>query len=145
MAWAKRKTPVTPVKVTDEPEEWDYFEHGELQHSRGSAVCMTCEHFTYSCTKQCITLLTCPIHQRLIQQGEHLTKRCRHWQNKRILEIVGVLKLLKNRCLSPLNLAPSDLELNQESEHERSKNKCLTQRAGSKYPALLNALLKSKK
>ena len=87
MAWAKRKPPVARVKVTDEPEEWDYFEHGELQHSRGSAVCMTCEHFTYSCTKQCVTLLTCPIHQRLIQQGEHLTKRCRQWQKKRVLEI----------------------------------------------------------
>ena len=87
MAWAKRKRAVAPVQVSDEPEEWDYFDYGELQHSRGSAVCITCEHFAYTCTKTCVTLLTCPINRKLIQQGEHLTKRCNKWQKKRVLEI----------------------------------------------------------
>ncbi len=87
MAWSKRKRAVAPVQVSDEPEEWDYFDYGELKHSRGSAVCLTCEHFNYTCTKSCVTLLTCPIHRRLIPQGEHLTKRCPLWQKKRVLEI----------------------------------------------------------
>ena len=87
MAWAKRKRAVAPVEVSDEPEEWDYFDYGELTHSRGSAVCVTCEHFSYTCTKSCVTLLTCPINRKLIQQGEHLNKRCNKWMKKRVLEI----------------------------------------------------------
>ena len=87
MAWQKRKKSVAPIPTSDEPEEWDYFDYGELHHSRGSAVCMTCEHFTYHCTKQCVTLLTCPINRKLIQQGEHLTKRYKNWQEKRLLGI----------------------------------------------------------
>ena len=60
---------------------------GELMKSRVSSICMTCEHFTYTCDKSCVTLLTCPLHQRLIPQGEHLTKRCRNWKRKRVLDI----------------------------------------------------------
>ena len=72
---------------SENPEEWDYFTDLELMKSRGSSICMTCEHFTYACDKSCVTLLTCPLHQRLIPQGEHLTKRCRNWQRKRVLDI----------------------------------------------------------
>ena len=87
MAWEKRKRSVAPIPTSEEPEEWDYFDYGELQNSKGSAVCMTCEHLTYCSTKSCVTLLTCPIHRKLIQQGEHLTKRCKNWRKKRVLEI----------------------------------------------------------
>ena len=87
MAWKKTKRSITPLQTSEEQEEWDYFDYGELQDSRGNTICMTCEHFTYACTKSCITLLTCPIHRKLIQQGEHLTKRCKHWQKKRGLAI----------------------------------------------------------
>ena len=40
---------------------------------------MTCQHFRYEVGRHCVTLLTCPIHQGLIPQGEHLTKRCSQW------------------------------------------------------------------
>ena len=82
MAWSKKARFLSPVEVLENPEEWDYFTDLELMKSRGSSICMTCEHFTYTCDKSCVTLLTCPLHQRLIPQGEHLTKRCRNWQQK---------------------------------------------------------------
>ena len=83
------KTPkvVAPVEALENPEEWSYFTDLELMKSRGSSICLTCEHFTYTCDKSCVTLLTCPLHQRLIPQGEHLTKRCLNWQKKRVLQI----------------------------------------------------------
>ena len=82
------KTPkvVASVEALEHPEEWSYFTDLELVKSRGSAVCLTCEHFTYTCDKSCSTLLICPLHQRLIPQGEHLTKRCLNWQKKRVLQ-----------------------------------------------------------
>jgi len=38
-------------------------------------VCITSQNFRYEFGRRCFTLLTCPIHQSLITQGEHLTKR----------------------------------------------------------------------
>ena len=78
---------IAPVNALEGPEEWDHFTDLELMKSRGSSVCLKCKHFTYTCDKSCVTLLTCPLHKRLIPQGEHLTKRCRNWQRKRVLDI----------------------------------------------------------
>ena len=78
---------IAPVDALEDPEEWDYFTDLELMKPRGSSVCLMCEYFTYTCDKSCVTLLTCPLHKRLIPQGEHLTKRCRNWQRKRVLDI----------------------------------------------------------
>ena len=60
-------------------EEWEFLEWNVLKPSRSSSVCMTCQHFRYEVGRHCVTLLTCPIHQGLIPQGEHLTKRCSQW------------------------------------------------------------------
>tara|TARA_B100000287_G_C20373495_1_gene678667 strand:+ start:55 stop:339 length:285 start_codon:yes stop_codon:yes gene_type:complete len=87
MGWSKKRKAVAPVEVLENPEDWDYFDYGELTKTKTSRVCMTCEHFTYASTKSCVTLLTCPIHQRLIPQGEHLNKRCKMWMKKRELVI----------------------------------------------------------
>ena len=87
MAWSKKARFVSPIDVLENPEEWDYFTDLELMKSRDSTICMTCEHFTYTCDKSCVTLLACPLHRRLIPQGEHLTKRCRNWQLKRVFDI----------------------------------------------------------
>ncbi len=94
MAWGTRKSSVAPIPTSEEPKEWDYFDYGELQHSKDSAVCMTCEHFTSGSTKSCVTLLTCPIHRKLIQQGEHLTKRCKNCERSVSLKLDGAQKLL---------------------------------------------------
>ena len=51
MAWSKKAKVVAPVDVLENPEEWDYFTDLELMKSRGSFVCMTCEYFTYACSK----------------------------------------------------------------------------------------------
>ena len=87
MTWSRKSRLVSPVEVLENPEEWKYFIDLELMKSRGSSICMTCEHFKYTCDNSCVTLLTCPLHQRLIPQGEHLTKRCRNWQRKRFHDI----------------------------------------------------------
>ncbi len=84
---SKKPKVVASVAALENPEEWDYFTDLELIKSRGSSVCLMCEHFTYTCEKSCVTLLTYPLHQRLIPQGEHLTKRCLDWQKKRVLQI----------------------------------------------------------
>ena len=64
-------------------EDWDYLEWDVLKPSRNSAVCITCQHFRYEVSKHCVTVLTCPIHQGLIPQGDHLTKRCSQWVARR--------------------------------------------------------------
>ena len=87
MGRIKTSKVVASVEALEHPEKWSYFTDLELVKSRGSSVCLTCEHFTYTCDKSCITLLTCPLHQRRIPQGEHLTKRCLNWQKKRVLQI----------------------------------------------------------
>ena len=61
-------------------QEWEYFDyHGELKSNR-TKICITCTHFRYSPTDQFVTILTCPFHQRLIPQGDHLIKGCRYWR-----------------------------------------------------------------
>ena len=111
MAWLKKARFVSPVEVLENPEEWDYFTDLELMKSRGSSVCITCEHFTYTCDKSCVTLLTCPLHRRLIPQGEHLTKRCRNLQRREFLIWLGLQKLLQNRFFISWNCDPDKLEM----------------------------------
>ena len=53
-------------------EEWGYLDGDVLRPARSSKVCMTCQHFRYEVGRHCVTLLTCPIHQGLIPQGEVL-------------------------------------------------------------------------
>jgi len=68
-------------------EEWDYLDADVLRPARSGAVCMTCQHFRYEVGRHCVTVLTCPIHQGLIPQGEHLTKRCDQWVARREVAI----------------------------------------------------------
>ncbi len=90
MAWSKKARFISPVEALENPEEWEYFTDLELMKSRGSYVRLTCEHFTYTCDKSCMTLLTCPLHQRLIPQGENLNQEVQKLakETKRVLEIV---------------------------------------------------------
>jgi hypothetical protein len=54
-----------------------------LRPSRSGVVCINCQQFRHEVGKHCVTQLTCPIHQGLIPQGEHLTKRCSRWVARR--------------------------------------------------------------
>ena len=74
-------------------EEWDYLDIDVLRPARSSRVCMTCQHFRYEVGRHCVTLLTCPIHQGLIPQGEHLTKRCSQWVARQEVAVGGVLRV----------------------------------------------------
>ena len=70
-----------------EQEEWGYlndWEEDQLRKKR-TKICMCCAHFRYACTVQCVTLLTCPVHQKLIPQGDHLIKGCKYWVKRREL------------------------------------------------------------
>ena len=65
-------------------QRWDYLEDEILVRKRRK-ICITCNHFRYSTTSSCVTILTCPFHQKLIPQGDHLVKGCRYWrENSRI-------------------------------------------------------------
>jgi hypothetical protein len=70
-------------------EEWDDLDWDVLQSSRTSALCITCQHFRYEVGRHCVTLLTCPIHQGLIPQGQHLTKRCSQWVARQEVKTLG--------------------------------------------------------
>jgi len=72
-------TAARPVPSGVPAEEWDYLDVDILRPARSGAFCITCQHFRYEVGNQCVTVLACPIHQGLIPQGEHLTKRCGHW------------------------------------------------------------------
>jgi len=76
-----------PVVDPVNAEEWDYLDIDVLRPARSSRVCMTCQHFRYEVGRHCVTLLTCPIHQRLIPQGEHLTRRCSRWVPRREVSV----------------------------------------------------------
>jgi len=76
-------TAARPVPSATPPEEWDYLDVDVLRPTRSGAVCITCQHFHYEVGRHCVTVLTCPIHQGLIPQGEHLTKRCSQWVARR--------------------------------------------------------------
>ena len=54
-----------PAEALGNPEEWSYFTNLELVKSQGTSVCFTCEHFTYTCDKSCVTLLNCLLHNVL--------------------------------------------------------------------------------
>ncbi|NDC49128.1 MAG: galactose oxidase [Micrococcales bacterium] len=74
---------VTASPASAPAEEWDHLDVDILRPSHSGAVCITCQHFRYEVGRHCVTLLTCPIHQGLISQGEHLSKRCAQWVARR--------------------------------------------------------------
>ena len=60
-------------------EEWGFVDERELQGWKGGCVCITCQHFAYGMDQHCHTLLGCNLRQQQLQQGEHLTKKCKLW------------------------------------------------------------------
>ncbi len=96
MTWAQKRKSIASADVIQNPEDWDYFDCGELKSTMTSRVCMTCEHFRYASTKSCVTLLTCSVYRRLIPQGAHLTKRCTNWQKKSVLDIGQCPRVARN-------------------------------------------------
>jgi hypothetical protein len=60
-------------------EEWSYVDERELQNCRCSSVCVACQRFRHGVDQHCHTLVACNIRQKLLQQGQHLTKACKLW------------------------------------------------------------------
>jgi len=60
-------------------EAWSYLDDSVLRSSRSRKVCMTCHWFRHQAGVNCIPELTCQLHQGLISQGDHLTRRCQGW------------------------------------------------------------------
>ena len=69
----------------EDPQSWDYFEFNSELKSKRTKICITCTHFRYSTTDQCVTILTCPFPQKLIPQREHLVKSCKFWRKNRTI------------------------------------------------------------
>jgi len=68
-------------------EEWLYVDDRVLKRAHNTHVCMTCQHFSYTCDNNCHTLLTCQLLRGLLPHGEHLTKRCNQWATRRAGEV----------------------------------------------------------
>ncbi len=69
-----------PQTAREEPvEEWPYLDEEVLVASHSSKVCLTCHFFRHHAGVNCTPLLTCQLHQGLLAQGEHLTRRCHGW------------------------------------------------------------------
>ncbi len=110
-----------PVVDPVNAEEWDYLDIDVLRPTRSSRVCMTCQHFRYEVGRHCVTLLTTPIHQGLIPQGEHLTRKCFQWSTiwrvavrerhslKRVL-VVPLNLLIRRHLFIFCNIYPSSFD-----------------------------------
>ena len=80
----------------EDPQAWAYFVyHSELKSKR-TKICITCPHFRYSTTDQCVTILTCPLRQKLITQREHLVKGFKFWRNDKKIFEPEAAKKIKN-------------------------------------------------
>ena len=62
--------------------EWEYIEDPTYSRSIGSHVCMTCSRFTFSSQANCVSILCCNLHRKLIFQGQHLTHSCGLYQER---------------------------------------------------------------
>ena len=60
-------------------EAWPYLDQEVLLSSRSRQVCITCHWFRHHAGVNCISLLTCQLHEGLISHGDHLTHRCTRW------------------------------------------------------------------
>ncbi len=60
-------------------EEWNYLSDYEISNKR-TKICITCRHFRNTTDAHCLTLLICPLHEKLIPEGAHLIKGCHYWQ-----------------------------------------------------------------
>ncbi|MCT0249071.1 galactose oxidase [Synechococcus sp. CS-205] len=75
-----RSSPAALASRLESPiEEWPYLDEQVLVTTRARKVCMTCHWFRHHVGANCIPLLTCQLHQCLLAQGEHLTRRCQGW------------------------------------------------------------------
>ena len=50
--------------------------------SIGSHFCMTCSKFDYSSKLSCNSILRCNWYQKIIWNGQHLTRSCEFYQSK---------------------------------------------------------------
>ena len=82
-AMSKNRTQKALTKKRYNPaEEWVYLEEDTLKQTCSASVCMTCQYFNYCCDRNCKTILTCHLHQRIIPHGDHLTSKCRFWMQR---------------------------------------------------------------
>ena len=61
-------------------EEWGHADDRMIQRSYTSEVCISCAWFTYGMDAHCHTCVGCALMQAQLEQGQHLTHRCRNWK-----------------------------------------------------------------
>ena len=62
-------------------EQCEYLKEETLTR-KCTKICITCNQFLYSTTENFATILICPIHEKLIPQGDHLLRGCEFWSSK---------------------------------------------------------------
>ncbi len=68
----------------NERDQWDYLKEETLTRKR-KKIFITCNHFSYSRNVDFANVLICPIHEKLIPQGDHLIKGCKCWRENRTI------------------------------------------------------------
>ena len=61
-------------------EEWGHADDRVIQRSYTAEVCISCAWFTYGMDAHCHTCVGCALMQAQLEQGQHLTHRCRNWK-----------------------------------------------------------------
>jgi len=67
------------ARLEAQVDEWPYLNEEVLLKSRSRKVCMICHWLRHHAGVNCISVLTCQLHQGLITYWEHLTSRCQGW------------------------------------------------------------------
>ena len=68
----------------NEREQWDYLKEETLTRKR-KKISITFNHFRYSMKVDFATILSCPIHEKIIPQCDHLIKGCKCWRENRTI------------------------------------------------------------
>ncbi len=61
-------------------EEWGHADDSVIQRSCTAEACISCAWFTYGMDAHCRTCVGCALMQAQLEQGKHLTHRCRNWK-----------------------------------------------------------------
>ena len=78
-------------------EEWDHADDRVIQRSYTAEACISRARFTYGTNTHCHTCVGCALMQPQLQQGQHLTHRCRNWKPVHHVETAPAVAAWKSR------------------------------------------------
>ena len=68
------------MHIIEAMKEWGHADHRVMQRSYTAEACVSCAWFCYGMDQHCHTCVGCALMQAQLEQGQHLTHRCRNWK-----------------------------------------------------------------